>query len=445
MTSQTQVTTGTKRYYNGVGSYWTTRCCSAFALIAACVSAANAQQTTVVDQPRVNRPRSDHRPDPNDNRNAAYGLFPVTELWHLSLNNLLLAPPAFKDDRGYFPIGDGQLAAYDVRHGTLLWIAPVHAEFQPILGERLIFVIEPNAIVALRDDTGVEAWRVALTESLAAPVTCHNGWLVAITASGGVLAFRASDGVLIWRQDLDALPHATVALVDDRVYVPMQDSRIIALQVETGEPVWEHRLGGPPNEILATSDFVYAGSTDNFFYALRARDGTIAWRWPTGADVVGRPIVDKHHVYFVSLDNVLRALDKNSGNLRWKRALTFRPTRGLVAMGDAVIASGISQSASVFWMKDGAPLGNMAGAGDELAAQPHPVVSSGGFPIVVLVSRDLDQGTIVSTWTRGIEPKVQPMAPLPNPVAPPAAPDALPVTQGQPADTDRATEDAGMP
>ena len=445
----------TKRYYNGVGSYWTTRCCSAFALIVVCVSTTSAQQTTIVGQPPVGQPAvgqpvvgqpPTNRTDPrNDNRNAAFGLFPVTELWNLPLNNLLLTPPAFKDDRGYFPIGDGQLAAYDVRHGTLLWIAPVHVQFQPVLGEHLIFIVESNAIVALRDNTGVEAWRVTLNEPLAAPVTCHNGWLVATTsASGSVLAYRASDGALMWRQDLDAPTHASVAIADNRVYVPMQDSRIIALQVDTGEPVWEHRLGGPPNDILATADFVYAGSTDNFFYALRVRDGTIAWRWPTGGDVVGRPVADKRLVYFVSFDNVLRALDKNTGNLRWKRPLSFRPTRGLVVMGDAVIASGISRAASAFWMKDGAPLGNLAGAGDELAAQPHPVTGE-GFPIVVLTSRDLDRGTVVSTWTRGIEPRVQPIAPLPNPVLPPKAPDLPAAARDQPADMDRATEDAVMP
>jgi len=419
--------TGTKRYYNGVGSYWTTRCCSAFALIVACASAANAQQTTVVAQPPVGaqQPVAGPPPVPGqrpvDHSNAALGIFPIEALWNLPLNNLLLAPPAFKNDRGYFPIGDGQLAAYDIRHGTLLWIAPVHTQFEPMLGERLIFIVEPNAIVALRDDTGVEAWRVALSETAAGPLTCHNGWLVAMTTSGGVLAFRASDGTLIWRRDLDAVPHGSVTLADDRVYVPMQDSRIIALQVDTGEPVWEHRLGGPPNDILATADFVYAGSTDNFFYALRVRDGTIAWRWPTGGDVVGRPVADKRQVYFVSFDNVLRALDKNTGNLRWKRPLSFRPTRGLVVIGDAVIASGISRAASVFWMKDGAPLGNLA-AGDELAAPPHAVTGD-GFPIVVLTSRDLDRGTVVSTWTRGVEPRVQPIAPLPNPVLPPKVPD----------------------
>jgi outer membrane protein assembly factor BamB len=394
--------------------------------------AAIAQQTTAVgSQPTViGAPSSARqREDPN----APLGLFPAIGLWALPLNNLLQATPAFKNDRGYFPIGDGQIAAYDVRNGTLLWIAPARAQFQPVLGQNLLFTIEPEAIVALHEETGVEAWRVAQTEQLAAPLVCHNGWLIATSASGAVLAFRASDGTLIWRHDLDALVHTSPTVADDHVYVPMVDGRIIALQVETGDQIWEHRLGGSPNDIAATSDMVYAGSTDNHLYALRARDGLIAWRWSTGADVVGRPVVDKRLVYFASFDNVLRALDKNTGNLRWKRPLALRPTRGLVVMGDTLIASGLSASATVLSMKDGTIRGSMAaGEGEELAAPPH-VVTGEGLPIVVLVSRDLNQGTMVRTVTRGLEPTVLPMAPLPNPAPPPVAPQTSPVDQSQPA------------
>jgi hypothetical protein len=129
--------------------------------------------------------------------------------------------------------------------------------------------------------------------------------------------------------------------------------------------------------------------------------------------VVGRPVVDNRLVYFVSFDNVLRALDKNTGNQRWKRALPIRPTRGLVVMGETLIASGVSPSATVFAMKDGAPLGSLGGPG-ELATAPH-VVTGEGLPIVLLVSRDLTKGTILRAVTRAIEPQVLPMTPLPNP------------------------------
>ena len=111
-------------------------------------------------------------------------------------------------------------------------------------------------------------------------------------------------------------------------------------------------------------------------------------------------------------------------------------------MDDMIMVSGISPSVATFKMKDGAPVGSMAGPG-ELAAPPH-VVTGEGLPMVVLVSRDLTQGTIVRAVTRSIEPQVLPMTPLPNPVAPPAPP-AGPTEADHPAETDRATEGAVMP
>ena len=421
-----------------MGCYWTTRCCSAFALIACLSSQAIAQatvQTPTVRKPTVQKP-TDSTP---------IGFFPLDLAWDLPLNSVLAAPPAVAGDRAYFPIADNRIAAYDVRHGTLLWIAPGQPLFEPIVAEDLLFEIEADALVALHTDTGVEAWRFELKEPLSAPLSWGNGWLVATTSAGTVFAFRASDGGLIWRRELGAVIHARATVAQNRVYVPMTDGRIIALQVETGEPVWERRLGGAPNEIAATPERVYAGSNDNFFYALRVRDGLIEWRWQTGADVIGRPVVDDHRVYFVSFDNVLRALDKNVGNQRWKRPLSIRPTRGPVMMGDMLIISGLSASALVFKMNDGTPVGSMAGPpSSELAAAPH-VVTGEGLPMVMLVLRDLTKGTIVRTVTRMIEPQVLPLAPLPNPTPPPAAPLPLPDDQRQPADTDRATDDAVMP
>jgi len=388
----------------------------------------------------VPQSRDDRR---NARRDLALGLFPANEVWDLPLTNLQ-ATPAFKNDRGYFALGDGQLAAYDIRHGTLLWVAPVSTAVAPTIGDRLLFAVEPDAIVALREDTGVEAWRFRLDAPLTAPLVCHSGWLLGTSATGTVLALRAADGALMWRQELDAAIHGPATLANDKVYVPMTDGRLVALQVETGAQIWEHRLGGAPNEIAATSDLVYAGATDNYLYALRARDGLIAWRWPTGGNVIGRPVVDERLVYFVSFDNVLRALDKNSGNQRWKRGLAFRPTRGLVVLGETVMASGMSRSATAFSKKDGATVGSVAGSGAELAAAPH-VVPGEGVAMVVLVSRDLSEGAVLRALTRSWEPRVMDMAPLPNPVPPPAAPAPLTTEEDQPADTDRATEDAVMP
>ena len=58
--------------------------------------------------------------------------------------------------------------------------------------------------------------------------------------------------------------------------------RVVALEVSNGTQVWERRLGGPPNDMLALDDRIYVGSDDNFFYCLLASNGDVAWRWRTG-------------------------------------------------------------------------------------------------------------------------------------------------------------------
>ena len=345
-------------------------------------------------------------------------LFPLRTVWTLALTSSLPVPPAFKGSRGYFPIEGDRLAAYDLDTGDELWVMPARTLSKPAAGEGLVFIAEPEALAALREADGSEAWRLPLNERLAAPLVWDNGWVIAATASGTLLALRGLDGHLVWRRDLGSPLSASPALAADRLYAPARDGRIIALRIDTGEPLWERRLGGTPSELLALDDRLYVGSEDNFFYCLTARNGQIDWRWRTGGDVVGTAVVDERRVYFVSFDNILRALDRRSGSQRWKRPLPLRPLTGPLMAGARVIVSGVAPPLRAYLTKDGAPAGEVTVEG-ELAA-PAYVLSGPRLPLLVVVAREIAKGTTVTVFTRAFEPPIVPIVPLPNlvPMAP---------------------------
>jgi outer membrane protein assembly factor BamB len=336
------------------------------------------------------------------------------------------APPAFAGHLAFFPVDNHQVAAFDIQSGTPAWTAAGTPTSTPATGDGLLFLAEPDSITALRQDTGEQVWRLPFSEELAVPLVWDNGWLVASDVSGNVLALRATDGTLIWRAELGVRVHAAPALAADRVYVPLEDGRVVALDVTSGAQKWAHKLGGPPNEMLALDDRVYVGSDDNYFYCLMARNGEIAWRWRTGGDVIGVPVIDQHRVYFVSRDNVLRGLDRHSGAQRWKRALPGRPTRGPVAGADVLFVSGVAPKVSAFAMKDGTPAGEVAAPG-ELAAAPF-LTDSRGLPQLVLVSRDVAQGTRIIAVKRNVEPPMN----TPLPVLPGVIVIAKPGAPGDP-------------
>ena len=371
----------------------------------------------VVLQAQPPRPRSFPAPAPPPTGSASapapLPLFPTRTLWRLGLDAALTAEPGFSGDHAYFAIEGDRLAAYDLDVGQLLWLVSARTASEPVAGGGLLFIVEPDGLTALHNANGSVVWRLPFADAPGTRLVWEYGWLVAATSSGAIHAYRAADGELIWRRELGAQVHAPPTLAHDRLYVPVEDGRLLALRLDTGASVWERRLGGAPHEVLALDDRLYVGSVDNYLYCLRAADGGTDWRWRTGGDVIGLPVADEKRVYFVSLDNVLRGLDRNNGAQRWKRALPLRPSSGPIIVGGALLVSGLAPEVRAYLMTDGTEAGTVA-AGGELAAPPH-VVHGDTIPTLVIVTRDVAKGAIVTAITRSIEPAMVPLGPLPNP------------------------------
>jgi outer membrane protein assembly factor BamB len=401
-------------------------------------------------------------------------LLPGRPVWVLVLDNQLTAPPAYDDTHVFFSIEGERLAAYALSSGKRAWMVSAHALMEPATGGGLIFLVEPGALKALHAADGSIAWELPFEEKVAVRSVFDNGWLIVSTEAGEILAFRASDGHLVWRRDMKSPASAPPALAADRVYVPVSDGHVVALRVEDGEPLWEHRLGGAPNEILALDERLYVGSKDNFFYCLMTEDGRIDWRWRTGGDVIGRPIADEQRVYFVSLDNVLRALNLKSGGQHWMRPLPMRPVTGAIRAGSTVVVTGVGAALHAYDASDGKPaagepvkpglpavapkaaavkappgagpvipelsmadaLGSVpaaippeiaealtpaaglaasVAADAEVGAPPHALEDQvTHLPRLLMITRDIARGAAATLVERDFEPLLGPVSPLPN-------------------------------
>jgi len=344
---------------------------------------------------------------------AELPLFPLRTRWTLALNAPLAAPPAFAATRAFFPIEGGRLVAYDLAAGTRRWLISIETTIEPTAAEDLVFVPVADSIVGLNADDGSVAWRVSFADRLATPLVYDGGWLIAATKSGSLLAYRARDGQLLWRRDIGSPAHARPGLSADHVFVPTEDGRVLSLRLDTGDLEWEHHLGGAANDLLPLDDRVFVGSKDNYLYALRSSDGEKDWRWRTGADVIGLPVVDERSVYFVSLDNVLRALNRGNGVQRWKRALSLRPTSGPILTNNTLLVNGLTPTLFGFNAKDGSPAGN-APIGAEIAAPPHIVPDATTRLAVIYICRQTVEGASVISLAHSLEPELTPVAPLPN-------------------------------
>jgi outer membrane protein assembly factor BamB len=346
-------------------------------------------------------------------------LVPLRPVWKLALNSHVAFPGTYDLSRGYFAIDNNRLVAYDMASGAQRWLVEAHPLLQPVAADDLVYIVDADGIVALHADSGQPAWRTTLNDPLAVRPTAGHGWLIAATKTGDLVAIRASNGEIVWQQNVGSPLHAPPTIRGDRIFAPTADSRIVARDLESGGPAWERKVAGSPNEILAVADRLYAGSTDNFLYCLMAGDGRIDWRWRTGGDISAAPVADSRAVYFVSYDNVVRALNLVSGGQYWMKPLPFRPTSGLLLSGTTVVVAGQSAAIKTFNAKDGVPAVDIA-AGEEVAAPPQLLEDpKTHLPMLVIITRHIVNGDSVSLSIRSIEPAATPFGPLPNTVTPP--------------------------
>ena len=351
------------------------------------------------------------------------------------MNNALTAPPAFRGSLAVFALEGEQIVAYDLSKGSRLWLTTITTDVEPAIGTNEVFIADDGGISALSLSSGELVWRQPFAETLATPPVVDRDRLILATTDGDIVVLRGSDGMELWRQHLPQAPSSRPAVSSTRVFVATGDKQVVALNSDDGAVLLSRMLGGVGHDILAGDDRIFLGSSDRVFYCLNTKDGEVAWRWPTGVDSIGLPSADDRVVYFVSLDNLLRALNRSNGVQQWKSALAFRPISGPLKWSETLVVAGTEPLLQGFSSREGRSLGRFP-VSTELSAQPYLFVdNSRAFPVLVTISADIVGRATVTGATRDIEPTQLPLTPLTN-VVPvttiPAAPRVLEVVSPLP-------------
>jgi len=322
-----------------------------------------------------------------------------------------------------FSLEGEQIVAYDLSKGSRLWLTTITTTIEPAIGTNEVFIADEGGISALSLSSGELVWRQPFAETLATPPVVDRDRLILTTSGGDIVALRASDGMELWRQRLAQAPSSRPAVTSTRVFVATGDKQVVALNSDDGAVLWSRMLGGVGRDILAGDDRIFLGSSDRVFYCLNTKDGEVAWRWPT-ADAIGLPSADDRVVYFVSLDNLLRGLNRSNGVQQWKSALPFRPISGPLRWSETLVVAGTEPVLQGFSTREGKSLGRFP-VSTELSAQPYLFVdNSKVFPVLVTISADIVGRATVTGATREIEPTQLALTPLPNVVSFPTMPAA---------------------
>lgn len=257
--------------------------------------------------------------------------------WTVPIAAAPMHPPLIAGDVVFVTSLPGILAAHDLRDGRELWRADLNPDYAVAADGERVYVAAGEAVHALRARDGAVAWR-APAGTLTSPPLVKDGWVI-ITPARKTVALRATDGTSVWSRD-NATQRVRGTIEGDTLLLPMTNGLVEALDLKTGTTKWEQTLGGVPAESLVLGNRIYLGASDKYFYCLKLDTGGIDWRYRVGAIVRGRAASDGERVYFVALDNLVRAHNRDNGAQRWQHGLPFRPLSGPAAAGGVVLIAG---------------------------------------------------------------------------------------------------------
>ena len=144
-----------------------------------------------------------------------------------------------------------------------------------------------------------------------------------------------------------------LALAGGTVFAGSTDDKVYALRASDGHLRWHFQTGSAvQSQIAAAGGRVYAGSNDARVYALRASDGHPLWTFPAGGAVQSAIVVTGPVVYVASDDEALYALQVSDGARLWRTSLGAGVT-GIAISGGTVITSGDDNAVHALRASDG--------------------------------------------------------------------------------------------
>lgn len=143
-----------------------------------------------------------------------------------------------------------------------------------------------------------------------------DGVLYASSWSGDIIALDVETGNRLWQTKIGDLSMSTPLVVEDIIFVGSNNG-LYSISAKDGKILWKNELRAVTSTPAYHNDIVFCGSHDDKVYAFDSRDGDLIWSVETDGEIYSSPTIADGLVLIGSNDNNLYAIDYNNGEIKW--------------------------------------------------------------------------------------------------------------------------------
>jgi outer membrane protein assembly factor BamB len=275
-------------------------------------------------------------------------------------------PPLAFEDRLYYADRPNEILALDAQNGRSIWRAelksPVRHGERPALstglgaGNGLIVAgTRQGYLIALDLASGAHRWDAQLSSEVTAPAVVSGAIVLARTDDGRIHALAATDGHVLWSYSSTVPPlslHGAARLLVDRgkVYVGLANGKLVALNLATGEEIWEVAVGEPQGrseferlvdvnaDPVLIDDVLYAAAYQARIVAIATTSGRI--QWSRDVSTYQGLLIEGDTLYAATDQGAVVAINRANGAVVWRQdqLVGRRLTAPVLSEGRIVLA-----------------------------------------------------------------------------------------------------------
>lgn len=226
--------------------------------------------------------------------------------------NLLLSQPLIIDSIVYTQDVKGTVSAFDIKNGQKIWKKKIKPDNKNLAKNGL------NG-VGLASDT-------------------KN--IFAVTGFGSVVSFDAKTGKKLWQTEINTPIRTAPSVCGDKLIVQTLDNKLFVLDTDNGSEIFKYTTpfedtvlaGGATPACSTEKDIIVAGFSNGQIEAFKASLGYPLWsaslvnnkrgHSTTNINAIkASPVIDNDIIYAIGNNDMLAAIDYNSGETVWSQEI----------------------------------------------------------------------------------------------------------------------------
>lgn len=271
---------------------------------------------------------------------VAYNRQSGQKVWDYRVLGGSEAGPILFDGRLYLGSGDGSVVALVAETGQVVWSSPIRMEGLALaaVGHGRVYVLSgSNTLHALGLESGESDWTYSRKETLNLSIRGGSqplilgGSVILGFSDGYLVSLNSQDGGVQWERqlstskqftDVDAAP----VVAGNRILVSSFDGTLFCLNREDGQVVWRFDEGGF-NPVTVVQDRVYFATVQKRLVALDLSSGQVIWERSLEKGNGTQVLPYKGYLLLAQNDGPLQLRDPDKGQVLTE----FWPGRGSVA------------------------------------------------------------------------------------------------------------------